>query len=417
MNIFNRKKYFSKVKNFLLDWEKLILLYWARQVWKTSLLNFLIDDKKIKLKKYYFNFEDFFSVDFKTKDDFVSYFSFKYKVDFFKEWVLMLDEVQIESNIEQILKSLYDDKNIKLQIIATWSWLWQLNNFWSSLVWRKKEVFVYPFDFFEFLELKWFNVKFLNEKYFSENIFKEIEKYLIEFYRFWWYPAVILEKTEDKKIEKIWEIINTYIERDVNFWLKWNEFADFKKLLNYLVTNIWDLLKLDKISKELWIKVLNIQKYLKILESSFILFSVNPFWKNQRKEYSKQSELFLNDLWIINFFKNNFNFSEFDWKVVENFVFLEILKNKKSNFDEIKFYKKLNWSEIDFIYCQKKWWIIPIEVKIWNKDLIPKVFNWFNSDYWEDILEFKKTTLSEFYQRDFSDKKINFEPFWKIFKD
>ncbi|MDR1945191.1 MAG: hypothetical protein LBQ59_03865 [Candidatus Peribacteria bacterium] len=33
--------------------------------------------------------------------------------------MLFLDEIQTIENIEQILKSLYDDENIKLQIIAT----------------------------------------------------------------------------------------------------------------------------------------------------------------------------------------------------------------------------------------------------------------------------------------------------------
>jgi predicted AAA+ superfamily ATPase len=39
---------------------------------------------------------------------------------------------------------------------------------------------------------------------------------------------------------------------------------------------------------------------------------------------------------------------------VENFVYLELLKNKKIFSDEIKTYNKINGSEIDFIYIYKE---------------------------------------------------------------
>lgn len=39
-----------------------------------------------------------------------------------------------------------------------------------------------------------------------------------------------------------------------------------------------------------------------------------------------------------------------DGRAIENNTFLEILKNKKHTHDEIKIYRKLNNSEIDFLY-------------------------------------------------------------------
>jgi predicted AAA+ superfamily ATPase len=51
-----------------------------------------------------------------------------------------------------------------------------------------------------------------------------------------------------------------------------------------------------------------VEHYLEILEKSFLLYKVLPFYSNPRKEYSKQTEFFLNDLGIISYFNNNFDF-------------------------------------------------------------------------------------------------------------
>jgi predicted AAA+ superfamily ATPase len=113
---------------------------------------------------------------------------------------------------------------------------------------------------------------------------------------------------------------------------------------------------------------------------------VYPFYSDSRKEYSKQADFFLNDLGIINYFRNNFSFFEFDGDIIENFVYLELIKNKPIFSDEIKTYNKINGSEIDFIYESKMGKILPIEVKLNNKDIIPKIFPfWLVGSILEEI--------------------------------
>ncbi len=415
MSIFIRKKYLNQLYQSL-ETEKLILLYGARQVGKTTLLKMLLESSDIKQEKYYINFEDIFDMNFKSKDEFIDYLSFKYKVDFASPGILMLDEVQYFDNIEKLLKSLYDDDSIKINIIATWSGLWQLNEFGSSLVGRKKEIFVYPLDFYEFLELKWVDLKFLSLDRWSNTFYQEIEIYLKEFYTYGWYPEVALASSEDAKIQELWKIITTYIDKDVNYWLEWEDMVNFKKFLDYLIYNIWDLLKMDKIATILGLSIPKIEKYTRVFESSFMLYKVFPYYKNSRREYTKQPQIFFNDLWVVNFLKNNFNFDRFDGKVVENFVFLELQKNKNMIYDNIKFYKKINGSEIDLIYQYKKGWIVPIEIKMNDKNNIPKIFSWFEKDYGDETKFFVRTTSSIVRKRKMGEKGILFLPFWMIAK-
>lgn len=411
--IFKRKKYLDKIYSYLKT-EKLIILYWARQVWKTTLLKTLISDKKIKEQKIYINFDDLYEKKFSSKDEFLKFLEFNYSVNFEKKGILFLDEIQSVENIEQILKSLYDDENIKLRIIATWSWLWQIKKIWSTLVWRIKQIFIYPFSFFEFLELKWVNINFLNVEKYESFMFDKIKIYLEEYYLFWWYPAVVLENTKEKKIEKLSEIIEIYLRKDIQFFLGWSELISFKKMFAYLANNIWSAINISRLSSFLWVSRDKTEKYLDILEKSFLLHKVQAFFSNSKKEYSKQYEFYLSDLWMINFFRNNFNFIEFDWNLVENFSYLEILKNKKINSDDIKTYNKINWSEIDFIYQFKEWWITPIEVKISDSEKIPKIFYSFFEDYKDEVNFFVRTSLKEVYKKNDEKFTIKIIPFWML---
>lgn len=109
-----------------------------------------------------------------------------------------------------------------------------------------------------------------------------------------------------------------------------------------------------------------------------------------------------------------FNIWEFYGHIIENFSYLELVKNKKLFSDEIKTYNKLNGSEIDFIYCYREWGVVPIEIKLKNNDIIPKIFYSFEKDYHSQIKYFIRTTTHTTDTRELGIKKIDFMPFFMI---
>lgn len=120
--IFRRKKYLDKIYASL-EREKLVLLLGTRQVGKTTLLE--IVQKELPGKVYYYSFEDDFSkIEFATKTEFISYFTLSLGVDFHTEGIFLIDEFQYVKDGEKILKSLYDDKEIRLKFVVTGSGLW-----------------------------------------------------------------------------------------------------------------------------------------------------------------------------------------------------------------------------------------------------------------------------------------------------
>ena len=415
MQTYHRTIYLEMIKKSLRN-EKLVVLYWQRQVWKTTLMEILMQDNDLKLEKKIFSFEDTQKRNFKSKQEFVDLLSFNLNIDFKKEGYLFLDEVQYVENIVWILKSIYDDKKFKIKIVATGSWMWNIpTQAWSSLVWRWEEVFVYPFSFEEFLWIKWINTDFLNLKKYSEIIWEEIFDLYKEYLIWWGYPEVIKAKTETKKQRELQKIIKRFFEKDVNFWFTKDDFIEFEKIYFYLYQNVWNLLKIENISNITWIWVRKVKKYLTFLKRSLVIFEVKPYFQDKSKEIFSQANMYLSDLGIFSFLWKNYWNKIMDGKVIENFIFLEL--QKKITEKEIKFYKKRNGTEIDFILENWDGKIIPIEVKSNDNFTIPKIFYSFKKDFDEKTIFFVKTTRKKIWENEIENKKILFVPnflIWKI---
>ncbi len=413
MKIFRRSKYLDKILSFL-EKEKLILLLGPRQVGKTTLLYMLKNEVKDRLV-YYYSFEDEFSkLDFLNKQDFINYFTRVLKVDFFKPGLFLLDEIQYVKNNIRLLKALYDDQEIKLQFVVTGSWIWNLKEDSSSLVGRWVEIFIWWFDFFEFLEYKWLNVSSFSLKDYSSSLAKVFWSYYEEYLTFWGYPAVVVSSSKEEKILNLEKIVKKYIDKDISFMLSWEEIIDFKKFFSYFVSQIWNLVKVESVANFLWIKTKKVKKFLEVLKKTLFIQLCYPFYVDKQKEYSSHPKVYFHDIGILNFLKKNFDYIDF-WIANEHFVANELLKNKIFNSDEIKIYKKISKSEIDFIYDGLTKFI-PIETKSNNSLAVPKIFYSFDKMYWNRVSFYVKTTKDILGEKEVNWKKVYFVPNFLIGK-
>jgi len=405
--MFYRKSYLNQIKKDLKK-EKILLLVGSRQVWKTTILNTL--EKELEWNKLYINLEDFFWKSFETKNEFVNFLEFENWFNLNEEWYLFLDEVQYLKNPESLLKSLYDDKKIKAKIIATGSRFWGQKKLWSSLVWRGKIIFIKTFSFLEFLEIKWKNISNIEKIDFTF-----LEEFLKEYLVFWGYPSVILAKTKEDKIRELKKIIDRFIEKDFMYFMKSDDLINFKKVFQFLALNIWNIIKIWKITDTLWVSKYKVNWFLKFLLDSYLIKEIPPFYTDKSKEYNSQDEYVFLDLGLLNYIKWSFDYNLSDWKIIENFVAIQLFdKNRENN---IFYYNKKNWTEIDFILENLFQKIIPIEVKSWNKLTIPKAFNFFEEVYSDKIEKFIRTTKSETKTDMVNMKNIEFIPNYLIEKE
>jgi predicted AAA+ superfamily ATPase len=224
----------------------------------------------------------------------------------------------------------------------------------------------------------------------------------------------VFAKTTQEKITELGKILTRLIEKDMAFRLKKQELPVFEKDLQYHVRNTCNLLKYEAMTQETGISKKNVENAVKFLIKSQILYAVYPFFQDKTKELTTHPKIYLGDVGLMTFLTKNYDLAN-DGRGIENNTFLELLKNKTYAYDEIKIYKKLNNSEIDFIYRYTSGELLPIEIKAGEGITIPKIFYSFDAEYPETKRYIKTTkTTSAVKQLGDTDKKVIFSPNWNI---
>lgn len=314
-----------------LNENKIIIIYGARQVGKTTLVK-QIAEKFGKRAKYY-------DCDFGAIRERLGKSEKSVIESFLKGYDLIIfDEAQRVKNIGLSLKIARDNFPEK-KIIATGSSSFDLANKISEpLTGRAIEFFLFPLSIREILQ--------------KQDRF-ELAGGLKDIIRFGLYPEVYSAGEETKK-ELLLNIANNYLYKDIL------EFEDIKKsdqlfsLLQLLALQIGNEVSFAEIGQQLGMNKLTVQKYADLLEKSFVIFSLRSFSRNLRKEISKSRKIYFWDLGIRNALINNFNslaIRNDAGALWENFC---IAERMKFNFNGRKFVNSYFWrtydqKEIDFV--------------------------------------------------------------------
>jgi len=347
-------KRFYNLENYLEKW-KVLIIFWARQVWKTSLIkDFLSKTKEKYLFETWENFliqELLSSCDLKRLNEFV-------------EWIdiLVIYEAQVVKDIWRALK-LIIDHNPNLKIIATWSSafdLWQKTQ--EPLTWRKKVLDLFPISQKELFE-DW-KTKF------------ELRKDLEDFLIFWSYPEVVLADTRNEKQDKIKEIAESYLFKDILILEKIKNSVVLLNLLKLVAFQLWQEVSVNELAQKVWLDAKTVDRYLDILEKAFIIKRLYWFSRNLRNEITKKVKIYFYDLWIRNSIISQFNPIDLRndiWALWENFLVMERFKKIKYEkiYRDFYFWRTYEWNEIDLIE-DWEWKIFWYEFKWWEKWKIKK---------------------------------------------
>ncbi len=377
------RKILSELRRYL-DEESIILLIGARQVGKTSILYLLMDEvRKLGFsdkESLYFDLEDFFILDIFNSGpkEFLAYIAAR-GVDINRKVFIFVDEIQYMANPTNFLKFVSDSrKNIKL-IVSGSSTLEIRRKFRDSLAGRKVVFEVYPLDFYEFLVFK-------GEKDLSDTLIRsdirhvspnvkleeiparfftaELARYFTEYIIFGGYPRVAMERDYDKKTAYLIDIYNSYVKKDIKDIMRVDNIMAFNNLIKALALQTGSLINLSELCSAVKIARETLERYLFLLENTFIIKTVTPFSSNPRKELSKMSKVYFVDTGLRNIAIKNLNsLSERvdTGALIENGVFGNILKNLTA-LEELHFWRTLSKNEVDFLLLKGKA-ARPIEVK------------------------------------------------------
>lgn len=340
--------------------ELILGLIGSRQVGKSSILYLLIDrllkNKINPTNIFYFNLDDLKLHElFKSIPDFLQFLG-----DEKEQKYVFIDEIQRLDSPGLFLKEVFDLKR-KIKIIYSGSSQLEIKaKTREHLVGRARIFLINRLSFSEYLE-------------FASPITKmdALEQIMI----YGSYPAVAKETGSLEKKLRLRDIYQSYIQKDLTDFLQLDKVDGFNKMLVQLANQIGDLLNIHSLSNSLAINRNEIERYLDILEYTFICSKVYPFYKNYSKEITKTPKIFFLDSGLRNYILNQFQpiaQRQDVGKLFENFYYTELLANDFYNFNKINFWRTTNQTEIDFI-VQNESGTEAIEIK-WEKQKAPKSF-------------------------------------------
>jgi predicted AAA+ superfamily ATPase len=271
---------------------------------------------------------------------------------------LFLDEFQRYEDVSVILKNLYDHQE-NLKIYATGSSSLTIKqSIQESLAGRKLIYNLYPLDFEEFLDFRddesavelYRNSSSLIGKNLG-SILGKLADYLKEFMVFGGYPEVVLTEGVEAKREILRSIFDLYVKKELVEYLKIEKIYPVKLIIEYLAINNGQKVKYDELSKISGLSQKMVKQYLDILEETFLIQTIRPFFTNKNKELIKIPKIYFIDPGVANYFVKNFNPLELRKDagfLFENFIFSEVLK-KGAESTGLKFWGDKNQREVDLV--------------------------------------------------------------------
>jgi predicted AAA+ superfamily ATPase len=324
---------------------KVLIIYGARRVGKTTLLNDFLKNTNLKYKLDNgdnIRLQELLqSQDFNRIKDYVEGYE-----------LIAIDEAQQIPNIGMALKIMVDQVK-DIQVVVTGSSSFNLSQqVGEPLTGRKKTFTLYPFSQSE-----------MKLEYNKHELRENLEDFLI----FGSYPDVILAKTKEEKINILNELVDSYLLRDV---LSLDNIKFSKKLLDLLKSlafQVGNLVSLNELSQQVGLDVKTVDRYLDLLEKGFVIKRLGGFSRNLRNEITNKSKYYFLDNGIRNALISQFNYMDKRDDIgalFENFLIMDRMKNNNL-IGNYYFWRNYEGKEIDLIE-EKEGTLFTYEFK-WNK--------------------------------------------------
>jgi len=304
-------------------------IFGARQVGKTTLIKQITDKLQLPVR--------YFVGDSQHDREILRPLSVNYLKQLIdKASIIVIDEAHKFEEIDNTIKLIVDNLP-GTQVIATGSSAFILKARTSdSLAGRKKTFNIYPLTFKE-----------LKDHFGFDTELKSLEERLI----FGSYPEVVT--TDDKK-ELLDDLQESYLFKDILEWEGIRKSQKLQKLLTALAFQVGSQVKYRELASLVGLDTTTVEKYIDILEQSFIIFRLPSFSKNLRNELKYSRKIYFWDLGIRNSLIKDFrplavrNDTGALW---ENYIIAERIKRRYYSGKDCSFYfwRTKQAQEIDLI--------------------------------------------------------------------
>jgi len=310
---------------------KVVIVYGARQVGKTTLVKRILDRYPDDSRYFHAEIASVQAALREIEPD-------RIKAFFGNVRLVVLDEAQHIPHIGQLLKVMIDTYP-DFQIIATGSSSFDLADSVSEpLTGRNTTLTLYPFSVAEIA---------------GDNGLSAVDGKLERLLRFGSYPEVYFLDDEMAR-ERLEVIASDYLYKDVLMLDGIKKSSVIRKLLELLALQVGQEVSYYELAMQLGISSATVEKYIDILEKAFVVFRLRAFARNKRKEISKSVKVYFFDTGIRNSLIQNYNplhLRDDAGALWENFCIVERKKFLETTrrFPNTYFWRTYTQKEVDYI--------------------------------------------------------------------
>jgi len=314
---------------------RVLALTGPRQSGKTTIIRNIFKDYA------YFNLENLETLN-EVENDKAGFIKNKSKV--------IIDEIQRAPELMHMIQAIVDERKIKGDFIISGSQNLLLSEKISqTLAGRAGYLKLLPLSI---LELK--KAKLLK---------KDLDTQLLTGF----YPSIYDSKIASEKYYD--NYIQTYLERDLRNIKNIHDLGLFRKFVGLLAGRIGQLVNYESLANDTGVSKNTIENWISILESSYLIFRLQPYYENLGKRLTKTAKIYFTDTGLACFLlgigsEEELNKHYIRGSLFENMCVIEVWKyllNEGINAN-LFFYRDSNGNEVDLI-IQKGSKKIPIEIK------------------------------------------------------
>ena len=268
--------------------------------------------------------------------------------------ILVIDEAQRLSDVSRIVKGWHDARlPVKLLLLGSSS-LDLLDQAAESLTGRNRKLVLPPLLFREALETQAWATADVAPEHLRRHFAPQLRTFLMQRLGFGSYPEVV---TADNPTQLLRELSSDYLWKDVlqTGLVKTPDLI--RRLLSLLAHQAGSEVSINELATQLQMTRPTVDRYLDLLEQTFVIFRLPAFSTNPRKEIAKSQKVFFWDTGIRNALLNAYSTDQFRPDIGalwENWVVAEVAKQNAllGSPAELFFWRSRAKSEVDLVVKQ-----------------------------------------------------------------
>lgn len=337
-----RQLYLNKIIRTLKHTNEIVIISGIRRSGKTTLMyqtiTHLIDECNINPRQILFISCDNKNVQ-KLEDPLQTIISlFQKYAGMSNDLWLFFDEIQTIENFQSQLKNLYDSGRYHIVISGSTSHILESKS-GTYLTGRYIPINVYPLSFYEYLSFTDMQVPATELDAISHKY--ELIKLLNCYVQNGGFPATAMIADEDVVSDLLKAYYDSIVYRDIIHSHSVRNESVLCELLLYLITNVSTPQTYRKLSNLFKSEPSTIQDYISYAEDGNLIYQVQKFSFSYKKQLVAPKKIYIADSGIRK--AVGFIFSKDTGRLVENLVFLELLRRGHKP----KYWNETN--EIDFV--------------------------------------------------------------------